>query len=170
MKCKQITLERAKDSQIKHTQKIPIKESVIQFKTNKFSGSALFSGGQFDSNASGGHSGTSEAGTLLRADLQRDLALHPQRLRGLRILPVSILPHLQPGDLRRAQLVLASLLDFNVEHFTQVERHSEFSAALDRSDVMNELLLVFYRCSFFKLAQINFEKKCLFFFHFCSLS
>jgi len=45
-----------------------------------FSGPALFPGGQLDPDPPGRHSGASEAGEVLRADLQRDLALHPQRL------------------------------------------------------------------------------------------
>lgn len=61
-------------------------------------GPALLPGGQLDSNPSGRHRRAVAAGTLLRADLQRYLTLHPQYLRGLRIIPVSLLPLLQLGS------------------------------------------------------------------------
>ena len=59
------------------------------------SGPSLFPGGKPDPNPAGRHPGASEAGEVLRSDLQRDLALHPQRVRGVRLLPVPLLPHLQ---------------------------------------------------------------------------
>ena len=91
------------------------------------SGSSVFSGRQFDSNPPGRHPRAVATGEVLRADLQRDLALHPQRLRGLRILPVSLLSDFQPGDRPSVPQphLLASLLDFHVERFTQVKRHSD---------------------------------------------
>ena len=48
--------------------------------------------GQPDQNPAGGDHRASEAGEVLCEDFQRDLSLHPQHLRGLRLLPVPLLP------------------------------------------------------------------------------
>ena len=63
------------------------------------SGPSLLPGGQPHPDPAGRDPGAPEAGEVLREDVQRDLALHPQCLRGLRLLPVPLLPHLQRLDL-----------------------------------------------------------------------
>ena len=51
--------------------------------------------GQLDPDQTGGHCGAAQAREVLRQDLQRNLPLHPQYMRGLRVIPVSLLPILQ---------------------------------------------------------------------------
>jgi len=59
------------------------KKSLVKFKPCRlFSGSTLFSGRQFDSDSSGCNSRAVKARAIFRPNLQRNLAIHPQRLRG----------------------------------------------------------------------------------------
>ena len=58
----------------------------------------ILSCGQPDPNAAGRHHRAPQAGALLRDDLQRDVVVHAERVRGVRVLPVPLLPLL----LRRA--------------------------------------------------------------------
>ena len=46
-------------------------------------GAAVLPGGQPDEDAASGDRGATAAGALLRADVQRDLAVHPQYMRGM---------------------------------------------------------------------------------------
>ncbi len=55
-------------------------------------------GSQLDAYPSGRHRWAAEAGEVLCEDIQRNLALHPQYLRSLRLLPVPLLPILQFGS------------------------------------------------------------------------
>ena len=112
------------------------------------SGSSVFSGRQFDSNPPGRHPRAVATGEVLRADLQRDLALHPQRLRGLRILPVSLLSDFQPGDRPSVPQphLLASLLDFHVERFTQVKRHSECYNVIRPDQTCSDVIRLVQTC------------------------
>ena len=43
--------------------------------------------GQLDPDQTGGHRGAAKAREVLRQDLQRNLPLHPQYMRGLRVIP-----------------------------------------------------------------------------------
>ncbi len=57
----------------------------------------VLSSGQPDTYQAGRHRGAAAAREVLRVHLELDLAVHPGYLRGVRILPVSLLPVLLVG-------------------------------------------------------------------------